>query len=223
MSHKGTFGDHITLIAAAALFDIQVVVISSNVDFPPRLISKTDTWCATERFIIVGHSQEGMGEHYVSIAMPACDSPVFSELSNKLTSTKSGSFQFRNDATTSVPGPDHSLRASQTTLPNVTGIDLGNLVDGPAQPVLDKYPSSTFGKQNRAFCASLYKSYSFIEYSIVSDAIFCFPCRLFESSTDYKDVAFTEKGFKDWKKIREKLDKHVSTNTHLDCVTRWNA
>ena len=124
-----------------------------------------------------------------------------------------------------VHGPNPILSTSETVqaAPTATVHDLGNLVDGPAQPVMDKFPSSTFGKQNRAFSASLYTSYPFIEYSVIADAIFCFPCRLFESGTNYKDIAFTGKGFKDWKKVREKLDKHVSTNTHLDCTTRWNA
>lgn len=42
ISHHGTFGDHrpITLMATAVLLDIQIVVISSNSNFPPRLSKK---------------------------------------------------------------------------------------------------------------------------------------------------------------------------------------
>jgi len=102
--------------------------------------------------------------------------------------------------------PQTSLIAACTTTSVVsasaTGLsvdDLGALVDGPARPVLHSFPKSLFGKQNRSFSTSLY-SYDFIEYSIEKDAVFCFPCRHFTSSTDYKDSAFTEKGVGDWKK-----------------------
>ena len=52
--------------------------------------------------------------------------------------------------------------------------------------------------------------------------MFCFPRQFFTSSTSYKDTAFTDKGVMDWKNIRKKLDEHSSTNSHMDCMVRWN-
>ena len=99
---------------------------------------------------------------------------------------------------------------------------MGTLVDGPARPVLNNYPKTKFGKQNRAFSTTQYDAYEFIEYSISSDAVFCFPCRHFPPSTANNDDAFTEKGVRDWKKIKDKLDKHGSTKSHIDSTTGWN-
>ena len=225
MACRGTFGDHITLTTAAALYNLQIVVISDNKEFPPRVISKTGIWCPTERFITVGHTGEGKGEHYVSLTTASSQT-----LSNLLQSTSTvADLSHAADMDTitctaaappkaqSVPQPafcEHGLPCKEQT-------DLGTLVGGPARPVLHNYPKKNFGKQNRAFSTAQYESYDFIEYSISWDAVFCFPCRHFMSSTAYKDIAFTEKGVRDWKKIRKKLDKHANTQSHMDSMTRW--
>jgi len=101
--------------------------------------------------------------------------------------------------------------------------DFGTLVGGPTRPALHNYyPKTNVGKQNRALSATQYDSYDFVEYSISSDAVFCFPCRHFTPSTAYKDIAFTEKSVIDWNKIKDKPDKHGSTHSHMDSMTRWN-
>ena len=229
MTCHGTFGDHITLTAAAALYNMQIVVISDNKAFPPRLISKTGTWCPTERFITTGHREEGKGEHYVSLT--TANSQTLSHL-RLSTSTMANVSHIadRWDTITSTaaaaqpvpqPVPQSAFPSHKDTLP-CKETYLGTLVGGPARPVLHNYPKTNFGKQNRAFSATQYDSYDFIEYSISSDAVFCFPCRHFMPSTAYKDIAFTEKGVRDWKKIKDKLDKHGSTQSHMDSTTRWN-
>ena len=229
MACHGTFGDHITLTAAAALYNMQIVVISDNKAFPPRLISKTGTWCPTERFITTGHREEGKGEHYVSLT--TANSQTLSHL-RLSTSTMANVSHIadRWDTITSTaaaaqpvpqPVPQSAFPGHKDTLP-CKETYLGTLVGGPARPVLHNYPKTNFGKQNRAFSATQYDSYDFIEYSISSDAVFCFPCRHFMPSTAYKDIAFTEKGVRDWKKIKDKLDKHGSTQSHMDSTTRWN-
>ena len=77
----------------------------------------------------------------------------------------------------------------QDTLPcKETGLD--TLVGGPARPVLHNYPQTNFGKQNRAFSVTQYDSYNFIEYSISSDGVFCFPCRHFMPSSTQNSKVF---------------------------------
>ena len=54
----------------------------------------------------------------------------------------------------------------------------------PVCPVLD-YPVTMFGTKPRAFSSKWYSKYSWLEYSVKLDAIFCYACRLFvPPSTD---------------------------------------
>lgn len=218
MACPGTFGDHITLTAAAALYNIQIVVISDNKEFPPRVISNTGTWCPTERFMTLGHREEGKGEHYVSLT--ASNSQTLSNL------LQSNGTIANVTQTADIAALTSTTAAPQTALPERAlphkQTDLGTLVGGPARPILHNYPKTNFGKQNRAFSTTQYDSYDFIEYSISLDAVFCFPCRHFTSPSAYKDIAFTEKGMRDWKKIKDKVDKHIGTQSHMDSTTLWN-
>lgn len=173
MQHHGTYGDHITLAAAAALYSMQIVVISDNKEFGPRVISESGIWRPTERFIVLGHQQEGRGEHYFSLTAPSSQA-----ISNLMASSSFVNVSRCNavEKSTEISSTDSASTCSEHfTSCNVT--DLGTLFDGPARPLLHKYPKSTFGKQNRAFSATHYESYDFIEYSISSDSVFCFPCR----------------------------------------------
>jgi len=94
-------------------------------------------------------------------------------------------------------------------------IDLGTLTTGPSHPNLKRYPVTKFGDQNRAFTSSLYTTYDFIEYSILKDSIFCFPCRIFNSGSGYKDPAFTANGVCNWKNVREKTEQTCEVYSSL--------
>ena len=51
---------------------------------------------------------------------------------------------------------------------------------GPAQPILKTFPRTQHGQgRTRAFIASWYKDYTWIEYSQCQDSAFCFACRHF--------------------------------------------
>lgn len=105
-----------------------------------------------------------------------------------------------------------------------TPVDLGTKETGPSQPYLPEYPKTLFGKQNRSFSSDYYKAYSFIEYSKEADAIFCFPCRLFQCSSSgaYRDPAFIANGVCDWKNILAKLQKHADGVPHRQCSEQWH-
>ncbi|XP_025196652.1 uncharacterized protein LOC112595601 [Melanaphis sacchari] len=87
--------------------------------------------------------------------------------------------------------------------------DLGTLLTGPSRPVLESYPKTVFGKQNRGFNSVYYSSFNWLEYSIKRDAIYCFCCRNFSIASDNNDFTFTSIGFNNWKKaiIRVKRKK----------------
>ncbi|XP_025407154.1 uncharacterized protein LOC112681102 [Sipha flava] len=78
--------------------------------------------------------------------------------------------------------------------------DLGDIDSGPAKPILEKYPQTQFGSQNRGFSSTVYSRFDWIEYSVVEDSIFCYSCRMFGSRT-VANMEFSTKGFRNWKKI----------------------
>ncbi|KAK3217758.1 hypothetical protein Dsin_011728 [Dipteronia sinensis] len=51
---------------------------------------------------------------------------------------------------------------------------------GPFQPKLESYKPTYDGKQNRQFQYSWFTRFSWLEYSIAKDKVFCFPCFLFD-------------------------------------------
>ena len=85
---------------------------------------------------------------------------------------------------------------------------------GPWQPMLQKdmYPPTVFGNQRRRFQSSWYKQFSWLEYSILKDATFCFPCFIFEKDTSTQH-AFTIDGFKSWKRVND--SKRCSFLVHV--------
>jgi len=170
-----------------------------------------------DRCIILGHQVEG--EHYVSLRAASSET-VSNLLQASCTPAHTNTSQKASVEQTETSNAD--THPPGTSSSQLSPIDLGTIADGPARPFLHTYPKRNIGKQNRAFSATQYESYDFIEYSILSDAVYCFPCRHFSSATSYNDPAFTDKGMRDWKKITKKLDKHASTATHTDCYSRWN-
>ena len=66
MARNGTHGDHLTLQAAADIFNIQIVVYSTLGAMATQTISPTNG-CPIVTFYL-GHFAEGAGEHYVCLA-----------------------------------------------------------------------------------------------------------------------------------------------------------
>ena len=95
--------------------------------------------------------------------------------------------------------------------------------DKPAQPQLRSFQKTRVGDRNRSFAFHWYQSYPFIEYSTQRDAVYCFSCRLFPSSSGYADTTFTTDGCNKWKKIGDKLKRHAESEAHKDSMTKWMA
>src|SRR4051812_32729761 len=54
------------------------------------------------------------------------------------------------------------------------------ILKGPMQPDLPTFPRTKFGSVSRAFSKSWYKNYTWLEYSEIKDAAYCFYCFLFK-------------------------------------------
>jgi hypothetical protein len=76
MARLGTFGDHVTLMAVAAIHNVQIVVLSSLKT--ANLISNAGDagFDPSMPTVFVGHVAEGKGDHYVSLEHPT-DIPEF--------------------------------------------------------------------------------------------------------------------------------------------------
>ena len=126
-----------------------------------------------------------------------------------------------SSSTSTDSDSSHLFRPNQSTrIPNdiVHSCD-----DKPFQPLLKSFQKTRIGDRNRSFAVHWYQSYPFIEYSITQDAVYCFCCRMFPSTSGYVDTIFTTVGFRKWKKIGEKLKKHAESDTHKESIMKWMA
>ena len=81
------------------------------------------------------------------------------------------------------------------------------VAQGPYQPILSKYPiNESLRKLNDTcrFIPKWYKEFPMIEYSPLTDSIYCFCCRLFGNGPgdDQSENAWTSIGVKIWNKIK---------------------
>lgn len=93
----------------------------------------------------------------------------------------------------------------------------------PSQPKLSSYPKRPFGQALRCFIEGWYQSRPWLEYSVLRDASFCFPCRKLSVSNSERDDAFTKVGYTNWKKalikrlFSETCLRHCACQSHV-CV-----
>ena len=80
----------------------------------------------------------------------------------------------------------------------------------PIQPII-KFPKNNNG---RAFVAGWYTEYQWLEYSISKNGAFCFYCRNFAKSNDFKE-------FNCWSRP-DKLLKHAQSESHLNALEDFN-
>ncbi|KAF0763464.1 zinc finger MYM-type protein 1-like [Aphis craccivora] len=112
--------------------------------------------------------------------------------------------------------------------------DLGNIETGPIQPKLQlfsvlRYPKKSYSSQN-GFSVSYFAEFNWLEYSLETDSVYCFPCRMF--GTKPSEETLTSKGFNNWKKLsgskgigkgsKSKLQLHSATIYHINCMTKWS-
>ncbi|XP_058725536.1 uncharacterized protein LOC131596815 [Vicia villosa] len=74
------------------------------------------------------------------------------------------------------------------------------ILKGPMKPDLSIFPRTQFGSVKRAFCKSWYKNYTWLEYSEIKDAAYCFYCFLFKQpgkAEHFGFEVFTKSGYRD--------------------------
>lgn len=82
----------------------------------------------------------------------------------------------------------------------------------PVQPILLNYPRNN---ENRSFNSTFYTNFSWIEYSILKDMVYCFMCRHFTVNTvSCTESKFINKGFNCWRKQTESYKKHMYSEKH---------
>ena len=95
------------------------------------------------------------------------------------------------------------------------------------QPSNIKFHETVFSGIKRSFNPGWFQKYSWIEYSVTKNAIFCFPCRFFGAAsigTCRPEKIFTSKGFSDWKHAAGStgvLFKHHNSSSHQQATVAW--
>jgi len=82
------------------------------------------------------------------------------------------------------------------------------VLKGPMQPKLTSFSRTPFGSATRTFSKSWYNKYTWIEYSELKDAIYCFYFFLFKQpgrAEHFSYRVFTKERFKDWKHASQGL------------------
>ena len=69
----------------------------------------------------------------------------------------------------------NSTRTSLPT-PSIPSDIASSTQESPVQPENHSFPTSLFGDKSHAFSPSYYNSYPWLEYSIINNAVFCYPC-----------------------------------------------
>uniref|UniRef100_A0A667WAX6 TTF-type domain-containing protein n=1 Tax=Myripristis murdjan TaxID=586833 RepID=A0A667WAX6_9TELE len=97
------------------------------------------------------------------------------------------------------------------------------LCDGPHRPALKKYPSTQFGNQQRSFNRGWLDLYSWLEYSVIKNASFCFACRHFLSGGHgfHSESTFTVSGYRNWRKATTAFKTHHISAAHKFAMESW--
>lgn len=96
---------------------------------------------------------------------------------------------------------------------------------GPYRPILQLYPRTLQAGNQRSFQKSWYELYSWLEYSTIADAAFCFSCRCFngnEKNIGQTEKAFTKIGFNSWYRATIRFKAHQISKFHVNSVEAMN-
>ena len=101
-------------------------------------------------------------------------------------------------------------------------------MSSPCQPLNVTFPKRAYSTNiQRSFNPTWYRQYSWLEYSVKRDAVFCFPCRFFGLGSIGRgrpEKVFTLIGFRDWKHAtgsKGALISHDISYSHKQSVIAW--
>lgn len=94
------------------------------------------------------------------------------------------------------------------------------ILRGPFQPAMNLFPRTQYGNNLRSINASWYNEHNWLEYSPKIDKAFCFPCRMFHSSSGLNmgqiDKTFSLTSFKNWNNTTTKFRNHQASKSHFN-------
>lgn len=96
--------------------------------------------------------------------------------------------------------------------------------DGPVQPVLKLFPKTQHRNRKRTFIETWYKDFTWLEYSVSRDSVFCYPCRHFSLPNAPMSIFRSESGFSNWKKPLRRnggFRDHCKSEHHRSGVFAW--
>uniref|UniRef100_A0A8C9YWK2 TTF-type domain-containing protein n=1 Tax=Sander lucioperca TaxID=283035 RepID=A0A8C9YWK2_SANLU len=96
--------------------------------------------------------------------------------------------------------------------------DLTAIDEPPSQPNLKVFPCTVKNGKSRNFSSKWYGHFSWLEYSVIKDAIFCKMCRHFPSVAG---SPFATEGFVDWKHLRQACEKHQVSKPHFVSLDKF--
>lgn len=95
------------------------------------------------------------------------------------------------------------------------------------QYVERNFVNISFPKTNQCcFQPNWIKKYPWLEYSVQRDAVYCYPCRQFPTSSmsHNRDVTFTVDGFRNWPsalQTKKGFARHERSNYHISAAASW--
>ncbi len=92
----------------------------------------------------------------------------------------------------------------------------------PVRPKLHSFPVTQFGSKVHCFNNKWYEKYSWVEYSIQKDAIFCYPCRFFSipGTTRTEENFKSMTGTRNWKKTAVLRSTISASHTSRQCFQK---
>ena len=103
--------------------------------------------------------------------------------------------------------------------------DLGTKGSGPKQPIMPnkQYPS----RDGRRFNSGYYEKFKWIEFSVSSNEVYCYPCRQFSGNACNSGEilgkrVFIDIGYQKFKDIAESCNKHANSKRHKNAVESWS-
>ena len=103
-------------------------------------------------------------DNHVTVQYPSASTTItINDLSDHRNVAQDQSFR-------ASPACTSESSASQTPCDIAPGLH-----QQPAQPVI-KFPTTEMGSKKRSFNSSWYAKYKWLEYSVIKDSAFCYPC-----------------------------------------------
>ena len=166
----------------------------------------------TETHFTCTHLNSQSQPRQISLSNAGIKSPIYTALSHGVTLSEV-------DTTTYCQSDSQPNDIAQTpTFP-------------PVRPAHIKFPATTYGMYSRSFNPQWYERFHWLEYSVMYDACFCYPCRMFGSTIDSSsgrsrpEPVFTSTGFRNWKHATGKtgaLSRHSNCNSHRQAELAWS-